>query len=322
MRRILFALIATLAPIAATAQDRPEIPDRFIAITPDTDFPGGDLTPLFDTTFGACRTACLTDSECRAFTFNERSDACFPKSAVLGQEAYEGALSARVSETDPAVLAGLAERREALSFLRDADFTAARSQAEGLALAHYFGTVSAADLTDAARAADLRGDRTAASQLTAAAITLTDDPALWSAYGRRLLAQSTEQNQPRSRLEREALQAATNAALRAPDGPVLADALDILAGTLEEQGRGRDSIPALRLALVQGPRADLEEALDRAIGLYGFRVTDTQVDSEAADPRICAVFSEDLAADSFSPTTRTSPRRSTPPCSPAFRADR
>jgi len=97
------------------------------------------------------------------------------------------------------------------------------------------------------------------------------------------------------RLNRTALSAATNAALRADPGQPLSDAAALLARALEENDRGRDMIDALRLAQAQAPSDALEAELDRAVGLYGFRVTETRVENDAEAPRICAIFSEDLA---------------------------
>jgi hypothetical protein len=292
--RPVFALLFSIL-LAAPVLAQEAVPERYIAITRDIDFPGGDLRPLFDTTFEACNAACLADPNCGAFTFNQRSNACFPKSGVLAQEPYDGALSAQVYATDAGVLARLDSRVAALSFLRQGDLLAARGQANTLATRHYAGSWTAQQLADAARNAAAQGNIQSAMQFTGAAITRSDDPALWAEYARHQLALSQEQGQSRFQLESGALNAAVNAALRAPNGPVLADALDTLAETLERRGRGRDMIPALRLALAQGQREDLAQALDRAIGLYGFRVVETQVDNEAAQPRICAIFSEDLA---------------------------
>jgi len=54
-------------------------------------------------------------------------------------------------------------------------------------------------------------------------------------------------------------------------------------------------IAPLRLAQAVQPRDDTAKALDRALGLYGFNLSQTDVESNAAAPRICAVFTEDLA---------------------------
>ena len=72
------ALGLTLAgPGAALAEDL--IPAKRLALSENTDLPGGDIASIFDTTLEACETACLTNKLCQAFTFNTRNGACFPK---------------------------------------------------------------------------------------------------------------------------------------------------------------------------------------------------------------------------------------------------
>ena len=54
------------------------VPEKRVLISRDVDFVGEDLTAIFDTSFAACQNACLADDNCQAFTFNSRSNACFP----------------------------------------------------------------------------------------------------------------------------------------------------------------------------------------------------------------------------------------------------
>ena len=65
-----------LVPFAAA---QTFVPDSRFVVTRDVDFYGSDLAALFDTNFNACQRACDTNTLCQAFTFNTRSDACFPK---------------------------------------------------------------------------------------------------------------------------------------------------------------------------------------------------------------------------------------------------
>lgn len=53
-------------------------------------------------------------------------------------------------------------------------------------------------------------------------------------------------------------------------------------------------IAPLRIAVGIEPRAELEAALDAAVGKYGFRMTKLRVDNSSARPRICAEFLEKL----------------------------
>ncbi len=294
--RLSAAVLATLLllPFSAAAQDA--IPDRFVSITRDVDFPGGDLRPIFDTTLSACEAACRADPDCVGFTYNGRNGSCFPKSAIGAPVAYDGALSGEVFRTDPAVLARLDARLAALSFLSSSDLAAARQQALDMGRAHYAGPFSAQDWREAARREEANGDLVAAMRMYGAAAARGDLAQDWADHARLLLRMDSASSSERRQREAEALRAAINAALRAAPGPELATTLDVLAEALERVGRGRDTIPALRLAMAEAASPTRTAALDRVLGLYGFRMIETQVDLETDFPRICAVFSEPLAA--------------------------
>ncbi|MCB2123075.1 MAG: hypothetical protein KDE06_08380, partial [Rhodobacteraceae bacterium] len=83
-------LAAILATIGTSlfAQDAPPVPERRLVMTADADFYGSDLNALFDTTAEACANACLATPDCRALTFNGRSNACFLKSEVTQEQPY------------------------------------------------------------------------------------------------------------------------------------------------------------------------------------------------------------------------------------------
>jgi len=289
-----FFAAVLLLPLTAAAQDI--IPDRRVAITQDVDFPGSDLRPVFDTTLSACEAACRADPECVGFTYNGRNGSCFPKSSVSEPVAYANALSGELLGTDPAVLARLDDRLAALSFLGEGDLTAARDQALGMGRAHYAGQFSAEAWREAALREIANGNRVGAMRMFGASVARGDQARDWASYANALLAIETSDYSEQRRRQGEALSAAVNASLRAAPGLDLANALETLAIALERLDRGRDTIPALRLAVAEAPGDERSAELDRVLGLYGFRMIETQVDLETDFPRICAVFSEPLAA--------------------------
>ena len=114
--------IALSAP-AGMAQE--PLPDHRYVYTQDADFYGADLGPLFDTTRTACALACDAQAACIAFTYNTRSNACFPKSDVTEVEFFEGALSARKLNTPIDIQKIATSRKTDLAFLKESDFDAA-----------------------------------------------------------------------------------------------------------------------------------------------------------------------------------------------------
>ena len=295
MRRILLAALAVLASALPALAD-PLVPERRLIVTRDTDFFGGDLQPLFDTTLAACQAQCLNDPACKAFTFNRRSNACFPKTGVSDRQPYEGALSAIVVEGDAAISARAETRAGDLGFLSDSDFRNALSEAAALAVRHGSGEWAPEQLIQSAREAEAAGNTDNASFWTGAALAQTDDAALWADYARlsRARAAATENGNERRNLTSRAQYAAVNAYLRAGDEALRGTALTELARALEDNGRGRDMLHALRLAEGIAPTAEISALLDEAIGKYGFRITEHTVEANSALPRVCAEFSEPL----------------------------
>ncbi|MEM8653548.1 MAG: alpha-2-macroglobulin family protein [Pseudomonadota bacterium] len=304
MHRMLIGICAALWAVAAWGQGA--VPDHRYVVRQDTDFFGADRTALFDTTFDACVRACSADDACVAFTFNDRSNACFPKSDITDRQPYVGARSATRLPVAPDLKAAAATRARALG-LPQSDIDAARTQAAGLGLRFALSGETADDLLAASRAAWQRGDRAAALRWTGAAVALTDAPDLWTRYAYIALRQTDDVSAAqRRRAVQTAVPAALNGYLRAsaPGGQV--SALQVLADALERNGRGRDMIGVLRLAQGLQPRDDIATALEDAIGTYGFRIVEHRVDSDATAPRICATFSEPLARGvDFDPFVRT-----------------
>jgi hypothetical protein len=278
----------------AAAQDRTYVPDRRVVLTQDLDFPGTDLTQIFDTTLDACEQACLSDNRCTAFTFNSRANSCFPKSDVSGQSPYQGAYSGFVRKTDKTVLSAAASRAGELSFLQDADWDAALAQAQGLANEHITGDGKAEDLIAQATEARAQNDYLTASRLVGAALNLTDAADQWADYADLLLSIPENNTDIRNGYVSRAMSASVNAYLRTDNPALKATALAVMGRALDAAGRGADIIPALTLAQQIQPRDDTAAALDDAIGKYGFRIEDTRVESDSATPRICAVFNRDL----------------------------
>ena len=294
-------LAAILATIGTSlfAQDAPPVPERRLVMTADADFYGSDLNALFDTTAEACANACLATPDCRALTFNGRSNACFLKSEVTQEQPYEGAVSGRVLITDPRVLAHASDRARELGFLRAADLGRARDQAQALALTHVAGSVSADRLLAEAAAARAAGDAAAALRLQGAALNLTDAAQDWVEYAELALAYRETRGANRDGAADTAVSASINAYLRADRPAVRANALFVLARAFEAADRGRDMIPALRLAQDIQPRDDADALLDDAIGKYGFRIFEHSVESDIAAPRICATFTGPLDGGGF-----------------------
>ncbi len=271
-----------------------DLPERRPVVSQNLDFVGLDIGSIFDTTLNACESACIENAQCRAFTFNQRSNSCFLKQTVTDVTAYEGAISARIYDTDPAVLEQEPARRADLAFLTPDDLERADNAAARMGRWHAANEVSLQELLNRVAQRRAADKLVGAMRLTGAALSISNGGDLWVEYAnlsRTLTSTNADiQRQARGR----AVPAAIAGYLHAQsDGTRVAALLELAQG-LVQQDRGRTAIPALRLAQAIQPRRDVEELLDDLVGKFGFRVTNTEVESDSATPRICATFSEDL----------------------------
>ncbi|MFN5828797.1 MAG: alpha-2-macroglobulin family protein, partial [Rhodobacterales bacterium] len=284
------ALLSLALVIAGPAEGQQSpVPERRVILTGGVDLPGGDLSSLFDTTLDACERACLADARCTAFTFNSTNGSCFPKTGSLQSVPFDGAVSGTVARTAAAVLALAPQRRAELAFLTDADIDQARLQAEGLADLPVTGSLTAEEQVRYGINAE------PASGFDVAALNITDAPDDWADYSRLLLAAGRPAGEAQQYFRDRAVSAATNAYLRSSGAAQRHTVLVVLGEALEDAGRGGDTLQALLLAQSLQPRDDTGRLLEDAIGKYGFRIVETDVQSDSARPRLCATFSQDLA---------------------------
>ncbi|WP_449301433.1 alpha-2-macroglobulin family protein [Parasedimentitalea psychrophila] len=291
--RFLFFIFMSLSVNSAVWADSLVPPFRFVA-TKDVDFYGSDLQSIFDTDLQSCVRVCASQDNCVGFSFNSRSNSCFPKSVIGKSSPYVGAFSAQKIQT-PASIRAIGETRSSeLSFLTPVDLTRASDLARETGLRHPAGSYELDQLIEVAHARAQEGNKTAAMRWMGAAVSLSDQPDLWADYADYLLRITQGNSAQKRKYQERALSAAVNSYLRSEHRGSRTTALVLAAKALEALGRGRDMLPVLRLAEDIQPRRTTAEMLDNAIGKYGFRVNDSTIESDSAAPRICIEFSEEL----------------------------
>ncbi|WP_017998686.1 alpha-2-macroglobulin family protein [Paracoccus sp. N5] len=284
------ALAALLLVGNAQAEEAP-VPERRLSLQADTDLPGGDLGPIFDTTLQACVQACVANDACTALTYNERARACFPKGEGTGAAAgFVGAISGHVVALDSEARLRAQSRAAAAPFIAPQDLTQAQAQARSFPALH----PPMADYPQgSAQAAESGGDLALAARITASEAARYDRAEDWTNLA-RLTLYTGDQND--SDASNAVAAMAINGYLRAGQDAVAGRALSWLAMAWERQGRGRDALAALRLAAKLSPAdSEIASALEESEARNGFRVTDTQVESEGKTPRFCAVMSRALS---------------------------
>ncbi len=272
--------------------------ERSISLLPGTDLPGSDYAVEKNVTIEACESACLEDGICRAFTYNESARWCFLKGRVGERTAFEGATSGRV-ETVPSPEELAAERLNDLPFPASDLVYNAQYYAQQLPNTDPPPPgIAYADLVAAGDEAVAQGNPASALISYRYALAIADgDPALWIKFARVLMTRVDEERAKGNStydLASTAASAALNAFVQSEALGERAEAMGLLARALEGREMWREAIATYRATLGLVDDAELQARLDKAVAEHGFRVVTHEVDAEAATPRICAVFSEDL----------------------------
>ena len=266
---------------------------RQVVTTPNSDYFGFDLRSEQNITLDQCKTTCLGDTSCRAFTYNTKAKWCFLKSDFATIKPFNGAIAGKVVNIsgDPDIGAPAELTFFPAWMVNEATDMRARLTNGSVKI----GEEGLVGLTEGADNAMLTGDpRGAMAKLTTAVATSPDDGNLWLKLSRAILAISAANGQETANFQRDSTGAAYNAYKLSRTGPARADALATLALGLDRRDLYRPALQAYEasLALVNsaGVRADYEDLKARK----GFRVVEHTVEADTAAPRICAQFSEDL----------------------------
>ncbi len=155
---------------------------------------------------------------------------------------------------------------------------------------------SGAALRTEADAAFRRNDfRTGLQILGQIAAISPDDGSNWLRLARTIFQIKPSNGNEQTFLLERASTAAYIAYQRAGSANDEADALAVLGRALSERKLWRPALDALRLSLDRREVADIREQYEKMRDEHGFRLLDYSVDSDAASPRACFQFSEDLA---------------------------
>ncbi|HXW24068.1 MAG TPA: alpha-2-macroglobulin [Xanthobacteraceae bacterium] len=168
------------------------------------------------------------------------------------------------------------------------------------------GTVAKplATLRREADAALARRDYRAAMQTLGQVLTVAPSEAgNWLQLARATMQVAPANDRERTALLERASTAAYIAYQRAGNRNDEADALVLLGRTFAERKLWRPALDSLRLSLELREVADVRGLYEQLRDQHGFRLLDYSVDSDAASPRICFQFSEELAGNrtDFSP---------------------
>jgi len=287
-RSIALGLLALSATFTSALAQTPLVPETTYSRMQGTDLPGFDIRFLRDTTIEICQAACLDDLSCAAITYNISANACFLKTDGAVPADFAGAVSYLMTRTPQFALDLARTRQVDLAPLPEFWLGRALAQASAMGLSFRTNEMPVPALISLAIEAHSAGNFDSVSFYFNRALAQDSGFDMWLSYGETMLTSNSSSERA---LGRSAL---INAYLRSTDLIAQANILVKLAVELERDGYGRRTIPVLRSALGYSPEEGTHQALERAIGLFGFRIVEHQVNNNSAQPRICLTFSDPL----------------------------
>lgn len=260
---------------------------RSIVTTENGDYFGFDLRTVQNVTLDQCKTSCIDDMSCRAFTYNPKVKWCFLKSDFSQLNGFPGTTAGKIVLTDGEPDVGAAP---SLDFIPEGMVAEARALKTNLALLGTQEGQGAESLASLGRIEISSGRVSEALDAYKGALSLApDDRHLWIE-----MAQAAALATDNSYLTGQGPLAALNAYWLTRTTSARAQALAVLAETLDKSANYRAGIDAYKasLALVEDPtvRAAYLDLKAR----QGFRVVQHTIDNDSVSPRACVQFSEPL----------------------------
>ena len=278
---LLLSVIAS-PPLPAQAEEA-----RSVVTTENSDYFGFDLRTVQDVTLDQCKSDCIDDLSCRAFTYNPKVKWCFLKSDFNQLNHFQGAIAGKILKADTAADIGAAP---AMPFITEYMLTDARAFRDNLALAADQAGQGAESLASLGRieTASSRFDQALAAYRGALSLA-PDDYFLWIET-----AESMGRAYNHSYLAGQGALAAINAYQLSRTTETRARALAVLGDTLDKSSNYRAGINAYKASLDLKDDVAVRSAYLGLRARQGFRIVNHTIDSDSATPRACVEFSEPL----------------------------
>ena len=261
---------------------------RHVEITQDGDYFGFDLRTEQNVSLDECQQTCIADQSCRAFTYNPKVKWCFLKSDYNQLNSFPGAIAGKIVQPQAAEADIGAPPR--LKFLSDQILQDARNTKANLALADDQQGLGVNTLIEMARGQAGMGNIENALKAFQGALAITpDDAELWLEAART--ANRITNN---SAVSMQAAIAAINGYELTRTTESRAHALAVMAKSLEGAENYRAALDAYKASLELVKAKSVEAAYLDLKQRKGFRVVEHTIDSDAATPRACVQFSEQL----------------------------
>ena len=288
----LFFLLALIVPLSPVGTAFAQGEARSIVTTENSDYFGFDLRAEQNFSLDQCKSTCLGDSSCRAFTYNTKAKWCFLKSDYNQLKPFSGAVAGKVVNLSGEPDIGAPPE---LTYFPSWMADEARQYRQTIASAVVPSTTGLGYFVNGAEQATLTGDpRGAVNNYTGALAISPDDPELWIGLAQAALAVQPANSTETAEFQRDASAASWNAYQLSRTTALRANALRLIAKALDRRDYFRPALQAYEASLALVNSAEVKAEYDDLKARKGFRVVEHSIDSDNPAPRVCAQFSEDL----------------------------
>ncbi len=288
----LFSLFSAVLLLAFVSPAGAAEVGRTVVTTDNADYFGFDLRSEQNVTLDQCKSACIGDRSCRAFTYNSKARWCFLKSDYRTLNSFNGAVAGKIVDLtrEPDMGAPVA-----LDFLPKWLNDEAVNYRQKLTADNTSGDQEGVNALTTEADAVLRTDPRAAMQKFAAALAISpDESRLWIGLAAAAEAVKPANDADAGDLHMAATSAAYNAYLTSRTTGIRAAALAVLAPALEQRQQFRPAIQSYEASLALTPNAAVQAAYLDLKARKGFRIVGNTVDSDNQTPRACVQFSDPL----------------------------
>jgi len=279
-----------LLPHSAQSQERQ------IVVTEGADYFGADYDVRRDIDLGGCQAACVDDAACQAFTYNTEARWCFLKNDVGELRSVAGAVSGKIVVAAAPQPDVEAERITELNFLPQNYIDEARHLVGILKEAPTVAGGVEGAIAAAQTEKDNRNHLQALDYYRSALALEPNRVDLWRDFTNTAINASSDDYEVQATLQQYRTGGAINYYLRSVSDEDRADAMELIGWSLADRYEWKLAIRAYRasLAIIDDP--DTRTNYENIVSERGFRIIDNTVEADAAAPRICINFSDQLVA--------------------------
>lgn len=311
MSRMGFAalIVFTLAlvqffPLAAIAESRQ------IVVTEDNDYFGFDLETEKDVTLEQCKSSCLSNQACLAFTYNTSAQFCFLKSDFSKISSFKGAVAGRIISTSGEPDLGAPPK---LSYLPTFILGEAQTFRNGLNIGKPLpDTTGFLSMIRVGNQNYNTNTKTAIDGFYTALRIDADNVGAWLKLSAVTQSHISTKSSDKQFYQRMATSSAYNAYLLSRSQSKRAEALALLARGLRARNNTRPALTAFKQSLALREVPVERAAYSQLLSTHGFRVLNHTINSDNLSPRVCVQFSEKLQSSATDYTNYLTVNRKTP----------